>query len=64
MTDSPRDVNAGDDRDMEPDRGRSSGLAPWQKVVVVIGLLVVLVVIALLVGGGHTSPVQHGMRLT
>jgi membrane-associated phospholipid phosphatase len=43
-----------------PDRGKS-GLATWQKVVGIIGLLVILViVIALLVGGGHTPPVQHG----
>jgi hypothetical protein len=66
MADSPHDVDAGDDngRKMRPGRGRTV-LAPWQKVVGIIGLLVVLViVIALLVGGGHTPPVQHGMGLT
>jgi hypothetical protein len=66
MADSPHDVDAGDDNGVGvgPDRGKS-GLATWQKVVGIIGLLVVLViVIALLVGGGHTPPVQHGMGLT
>jgi hypothetical protein len=61
MDDSRNDVDAGDDNGsgIRPDPG-GTGLAPWQKVVGIIGLLVVLViVIALFVGGGH-SPVQHG----
>jgi hypothetical protein len=64
MADSRRDVDAGDDNGVGvgPDRRKSNGLAPWQKVVGIIGLLVLLVVvIALLAGGGHTPPVQHGM---
>jgi len=57
MADSRNDVDAGDDSGTEGE----TGLAFWQKVVGIIGLLVVLViVIALLVGGGHTPPVQHG----
>jgi len=63
MADPPHDVAAGDDdgTGMRPDRGRT-GLARWQKVAVIIGLLVVLlIVLALFVGGGHTSPIQHGM---
>jgi len=62
MADSRNDVDPGDDRGpgAGPDSGRT-GLAIWQKVVGIIGLLAVLViVIALLVGGGHTPPVQHG----
>jgi hypothetical protein len=63
MDDSSRHVDGGDDNGagVEPDRGKT-GLASWQKVVAIIGLLVVLViVIALFVGGGHTPPVQHGV---
>lgn len=64
MADSPSDVGAGDENDMRPDSGQRTGLAPWQKVVAIIGLLVLLVVvIALFVAGGHTPPVQHGMGL-
>jgi len=62
MADSRNDVDAGDDSGtgVGPVKGET-GLAFWQKVVGIIGLLVVLViVIALLVGGGHTPPVQHG----
>lgn len=62
MADSPNDVDAGHDngRGMGSDRGKT-GLAPWQKVIGIIGLVVVVVIaIALLVGGGHTPPVQHG----
>ena len=62
MADSRNDVDGGDES--EPGVGPGSGntgLAFWQKVVGIIGLLVVLViVIAWLVGGGHTPPVQHG----
>jgi hypothetical protein len=63
MVDPPHDVAAGDDEGagIGPDRGKT-GLARWQKVAVIIGLLVVLlIVLALFVGGGHTPPVQHGM---
>jgi hypothetical protein len=61
MADSPRDVDIGDGSGMRAVRSKSTGLARWQKVVGIIGLLVVLVVvIALFVGGGHTPPVQHG----
>lgn len=62
MADSQNDVDAGGDNGpgVGPSSGKT-GLAFWQKVVGIIGLLVVLViVIALLVGGGHTPPVQHG----
>lgn len=62
MADSRNDADGGDDSGpgVGPGSGRT-GLAVWQKVVGIIGLLVVLViVIALLVGGGHTPPVQHG----
>ena len=62
MDDSQNDVDAGDGNGsrIRPDPGKT-GLASWQKVVGIIGLLVVLViVIALFVGGGHTPPVQHG----
>lgn len=62
MADSRNDADAGDDSGpgVGPDSGKT-GLAFWQKVVGIIGLLVILViVIALLVGGGHTPPVQHG----
>jgi hypothetical protein len=66
MADSPHDVDGGEDNGtgMRPDRGKT-GLAPWQKVAGIIGLLaILLIVIALIVGGGHTSPVQHGMGLS
>ncbi|MGH8913689.1 MAG: hypothetical protein ACRDZM_04140 [Acidimicrobiia bacterium] len=44
----------------ESEKGR--GLARWQKVVGIIGLVVLLlVVIGLFIGGGHTPPVQHGL---
>lgn len=62
MADSRNEVDAGDGSGpgVGPGSGQP-GLAFWQKVVGIIGLLVVLViVIALLVGGGHTPPVQHG----
>lgn len=62
MADSRNDLDGGDDSGpgVGPGSGKT-GLALWQKVVGIIGLLVVLViVIALLVGGGHTPPVQHG----
>ncbi|MGH8945633.1 MAG: hypothetical protein ACRDVL_05750 [Acidimicrobiia bacterium] len=40
---------------------KSRGLAPWQKVVGIIGLVVLLVVVlGLFIGGGHTPPIQHG----
>jgi hypothetical protein len=63
MADPPDDVAADDDdgAGIGPDHGRS-GLARWQKVAVIIGLLaVLLIVLTLFVGGGHTPPVQHGM---
>lgn len=64
MSDPPAEVDAGEGTDQGPDRGRGTGLAPWQKVVGIIALVVVvLVVIGLLIGGGHTSPVQHGAGL-
>lgn len=62
MADSRNDVDLGDDRGpgVGPGSGEA-GLAFWQKVVGIIGLLVFLViVIAFLVGGGHTPPGQHG----
>lgn len=63
MADPPPDGATDDDSGMNAERN-GTGLAPWQKVVGIIGLLVVLVVIiALIAGGGHTPPVQHGMRL-
>ena len=62
MVDSRNDLDAGDDSG--PGGGPGSGktgLAFWQKVVGIIGLLVVLVIIiAWVVGGGHTPPVQPG----
>lgn len=65
MTDPYPDLDAGDDKGVGPDRGKGTGLAPWQIVVAIIGLLVVLVVVILLfAGNGHTSPVDHGMGLT
>jgi len=62
MADSRNDVDAGEDNGTGVGSGKdATGLAFWQKVVAIIGLLMVLViVIALLVGGGHTPPVQHG----
>jgi len=62
MADSRNDVDAGDDSGPGVGAGSgAAGLALWQKVVGIIGLVVVLViVIALLVGGGHAPPVQHG----
>lgn len=52
------------DSGVESDRGKTTGLARWQKVVGIIGLIVVLlVVIGLVIGGGHTSPIEHGMGL-
>ena len=62
MADSRNDVDAGEDSGPGVESGSGkTGLALWQKVVGIIGLLVVLViVIALLVGDGHTPPVQHG----
>lgn len=62
MADSRNGADAGDESGPEvgPGGGKT-GLAFWQKVAGIIGLLVVLViVIALLFGGGHTPPVQHG----
>ena len=59
-----QDPQPGSGPEVEPDNGKT-GLAVWQKVVGIIGLLVVLViVITLLVGGGHAPPVQHGAGLT
>ena len=62
MADSRSDVDAGDDSGPGVRRGSGkTGLAFWQKVVAILGLLVLLViVIVLVVGGGHTPPVQHG----
>jgi hypothetical protein len=41
----------------------TSGLAPWQKVVGIIGLVVVLLVVIGFLIGGHTPPIQHGTGL-
>jgi hypothetical protein len=63
MDDARNDVEVGaaDGSGGGPDPGKT-GLAPWQKVVGIIGVLVLLaIVIALFVGGGHTPPVQHGV---
>ena len=42
---------------MKPDRGSTSGMARWQKVVAIIGLVVLVVVVLILTGvfgSGHT----------
>jgi hypothetical protein len=45
----------------EPPDTEAGGLAPWQKLVQVVGLVLLLaVVVALFIGGGHTPPIQHG----
>ena len=50
-----------DEADVQSESGTSTGLARWQKVVGIIGLVVLLVVvIGLFIGGGHTPPIQHG----
>ncbi|MGH8925122.1 MAG: hypothetical protein ACRDWA_10865 [Acidimicrobiia bacterium] len=56
MTEPPRQ----DDTGVGAEDGESTGLARWQKVLGLIGLVVLLVVIGLVIGGGHTPPVQHG----
>lgn len=61
MAESRSDLDPGHDSGAEAGPGSGkTGLAFWQKVVGIMGLLVVLViVIALLVGGGHAPP-AHG----
>lgn len=54
MEDAPRE-----DTTPDPDQRPTGGLAPWQKVVGIIGLVLVVVVILVLVLGGHT-PRPHG----
>ncbi|HKX76472.1 MAG TPA: hypothetical protein VJR05_13895 [Acidimicrobiia bacterium] len=50
-----------DEANQQSESGSSTGLAPWQKVIGIIGLVVLLVVvIGLFIGGGHTPPIQHG----
>lgn len=62
MADPPRKVDAGDDNGVRSDRENTTGLALWQKVVGIIGLVVILLVlIGFLIGGGHTPPVEHGV---
>jgi hypothetical protein len=70
MADPPRYPDTsdepGDDTGVKPDRGTTTGLAPWQKVVGIIGLVVLLVIVLFVVlqvtgVGGHTPPIQHGM---
>lgn len=60
MADSPRfpdpDTNT-DDTGVGPDRRSSTGIARWQKVVAIIGLVVLLVIVLMLTGvfgSGHT----------
>lgn len=61
MAEPPRQSGTGDDTGAEPDRGTTTGLAPWQKVVGIVGLIVVaLVAFMLLAGGGH-GPGRHGI---
>jgi hypothetical protein len=59
MADPTRKVDGGDDAAVRP-RQRTTGLAPWQKVVGIIGLIVILLIVIVLISGGHTSPIQHG----
>jgi hypothetical protein len=55
MTDQPRhpDSNADtrDDTGVEPDRGKTTGLARWQKVIGIIVLVLILVFVILQVTG-------------
>ena len=58
MADPPRHPDTNHDGPgMKPDRGSSSGMARWQKVVAIIGLVVLVVVVLMLTGvfgSGHT----------
>lgn len=65
MAESRNDQDPQPDSGVEVGRGSGkTGLALWQKVVGIVGLLVILViVITLLVGSGHAPPVQHGAGL-
>ena len=51
------------DADVKPERKKSIGLAPWQKVLGIIGVVVLLVVVIGFLSGGHISPIQHGAGL-
>ena len=66
MADRPPNPETGDDTALGPDQASAPGLAPWQKVVGIIGLVVLLVIVLFVVlqvtgVGGHTPPIQHGM---
>jgi hypothetical protein len=63
MADPPRKGDAGNDAAVRPEPEETSGLAPWQKVVGIIGLVVVLLVVIGFLIGGHTPPIQHGTEL-
>lgn len=61
MADPARNVGTGGDTGVEPGRGSTTGLARWQKVVGIIGLVVVLALGVLMFGtgsGGH-GPARH-----
>lgn len=58
MADAPDDTSPGSGREA------GTGLADWQKVVAIVGLLLLLaalvfVGLAVIGGVGHTPPIQH-----
>ncbi len=58
MTDPTSRSHTDHDDAARPGRGSSAGLAGWQKLVGIIGLVVVLVLAILLTGGDH-GPGRH-----
>jgi hypothetical protein len=53
MTDLTPRSNAGDEADLDPNRGATAGTPRWMKVVgISLIVLVVLIVIVLITGGG------------
>lgn len=64
MADPPRNIDTLDATGVEPDGGPTTGIARWQKVVGIIGLVVVLGLGVLMFGpggGGHgPSPSAPG----
>ena len=62
MADPPSKVDSDAGGAVRP-RERTTGPAPWQKVVGIIGLVVILLVVIGFLIGGHTPPIQHGTGL-
>ena len=52
MTDLPPRSNAGDETDLGPDGGATTGTPRWMKVVGISAIVLVMLIVILLIAGG------------